>query len=183
MSCQILGKSGKIRLIYIGNNTKGNFSDDKYTKNQLTFEVDEIAEVDAQGSEVGKTGAKKHSVKSLANQEFTFTKVDNVSYYQGVKVINVNLTAYLDGPNATLYVMVYLFLENGNVTFGNESFAVFKGTLKFNIKVCLRPFFHPSEIISETANCNTFIKRFAQMYNKIFSNSFNDRCNFQGLII
>ena len=134
VQCKILGQSGKIRLVYIGNNTEGNFSDSN--DNQLTFEVDSIYERDAQGNEVGKTGPKKHSLNSLASQEFNFTKVDNVSYYQGIKVINVNLTAYLDGPQAALDVMVFLFLEDGNVTFGNESFAVFNGTLKFNIKVC-----------------------------------------------
>ena len=133
MQCKILGQSGKIRLIYVSNNTEGNFSD--YNKNQLTFEVDSIAEVDEQGSVVGKAGPKKHALNSLASQEFTFTKVDNVSYYQGIKGINVNLTAYLSGPQATLDIMVFLFLEGGNVTFGNESFEVFKGTLKFNIKV------------------------------------------------
>ena len=134
VQCKILGQSGKIRLVYIGSNTEGDFSDSN--DNQLTFEVDSIYERDAQGDEVGKTSAKKHSLNSLASQEFTFTKVDNVSYYQGIKVINVNLTAYLNGPQATLDVMVFLFLEDGNVTFGNESFAVFSGTLKFNIKVC-----------------------------------------------
>ena len=118
----------------IGNNTKGTFSNTN--EDRLTFEVDEINEKDSQENVVGKTGPKKHSVNSLASQSFTFTKVDNVSYYQGIKVINVNLSAYLSGPQATLDVMVFLFLESGNVTFGNESFSVYKGTLKFNIKVC-----------------------------------------------
>ena len=89
-----------MRLVYIGNNTEGNFSDSN--DNQLTFEVDSIYERDAQDNEVGKTGPKKHSLNSLASQEFNFTKVDNVYYYQGIKVINVNLTVYLDGPQATL---------------------------------------------------------------------------------
>ena len=119
----------------IGNNTRGNFSNTN--EDRLTFEVDEIKEKDSQGNVVGKTGPKKHSVNSLASQSFTFSKVDNVSYYQGIKVINVNLSAYLSGPQATLDVMVFLFLESGYVTFGNESFSVYKGTLKFNIKVCL----------------------------------------------
>lgn len=120
----------------IGNKTEGNFS---YTnEDRLTFEVDEVQEIDSQGQVVGKTGPKKHAVNSLASQTFTFSKVGNVSYYQGIQVINVNLTATLAGPQATLDVMVFLFLESGNVTFGNESFSVFKGTLKFNIKVCLR---------------------------------------------
>ena len=51
-------------------------------------------------------------------------------------MVNVNLTSYLSGPQAHLDIMVFLFLESGNVTFGNESFSVYKGSLKFNIKVC-----------------------------------------------
>lgn len=120
----------------LGNNTDGSFS--KTNENRLTFEVDEIKEVDSQGEVVGKSGPKKHAINSLASQSFNFTKVDNVSYYQGIKVINVNLTAFLDGPKANLEIAIYLFLESGNVTFGNESFLVYKGTLKFNIKVCSR---------------------------------------------
>ncbi|KAL9988164.1 hypothetical protein ACROYT_G002572 [Oculina patagonica] len=131
--CKILGQSGKIMIELIGNNTEGNFS--KANEDRLTFEVDAVKEVDLQGEAVGTTGAAKHSVNSLASQSFNFTKVDNVSYYQGIKVINVNLSAYLDGPQATLDILVFLFLESGNVTFGNESFAVYKGTLKFNIKI------------------------------------------------
>ena len=133
VKCKIHGQSGKISLIYIGNNTDGNFSDTN--ENQLTFEVDEIAEVDAQGGKVGTSGNAKHALNSLASQQFTFTRVDNVSYYQGIQVINVNLTSYLTGPAAVMDIMIFLFLEDGNITFGNESFSVFRGSLKFNIKV------------------------------------------------
>ena len=136
MQCLILGQSGKIRLVYIGNNTEDNFRD--AIKNLLTFQVDNIAEIDGQGSEVGKTGTKKHVLNSLGSQQFTFSKVDNVSYYQGIDVTtSVNLSAFLSGPQATLDIMVLLFLQlqEGNVTFGNESFAVFKGTFVINIKV------------------------------------------------
>lgn len=133
VQCLILGQAGKIRLVYIGNNTEDNFRD--AIKNLLTFQVDNIAEIDGQGGEVGKTGTKKHVLNSLGSQQFTFSKVDNVSYYQGIDVItSVNLSAFLSGPQATLDIMVLLFLQEGNVTFGNESFAVFKGTFVINIK-------------------------------------------------
>ncbi|CAH3158996.1 unnamed protein product [Porites evermanni] len=80
--------------------------------------VDNTAEIDGQGSEVGKTGTKKHVLNSLASQQFTFSKVDNVSYYQGIDVItSVNLSVFLSGPQATLDTMVLLFLQEGNVTF------------------------------------------------------------------
>ena len=43
-------------MVYIGNNTEGNFSDSN--DNQLTFEVDSIYERDVQDNEVGKTGPR-----------------------------------------------------------------------------------------------------------------------------
>lgn len=132
--CKVLGQSGKIMIELIGNNTKGDFSEPN--EDRLTFEVDAIQEVDSQGNVVGKSGPKKHALNSLASETFTFTKAENVSYYEGIKVVNVNLTAYLSGPQANLDIMVFLFLESGNVTFGNESFSVYRGSLKFNIKVC-----------------------------------------------
>lgn len=101
----------------------------------MTFEVASITEVDQNGTEVGKSGAQKHAVNSLASETFTFTAVNNVSYFQGLKVINVNLTARLIKVNAELDIMLYLFLEDGNVTFGNETFKVFNGSLKFNIQL------------------------------------------------
>ena len=74
MQCKILGQSRKIRLVYIGNYTEGNFSDNN--ANKATFKVDAIKEVDEQGNEVGKTGAKKHAlnkwrVKNSSSQRLT----------------------------------------------------------------------------------------------------------------
>ena len=98
-----------------------------------------ITEVDQNGTEVGEKGSQAHAVKSLASETFTFTAVNNVSYFRGLKVINVNLSDTLGGGvNADLDIMLYLFLEDGNVTFGNETFKVFNGSLKFNIQVSLR---------------------------------------------
>ena len=107
----------------------------------MTFEVASITEVDQNGTEVGKTGAQKHALDTLATQQFTFSAVNNVSFFQGLKVINVTLTATLSGVNAKLDIMLYLFLEDGKVTFGNETFKVFSGSLKFNIQVSLRMHF------------------------------------------
>ena len=127
ITTKVLGQSGKITITGQGV--------------EMTFEVASITEVDQNGTEVGKSGAQKHAVNSLASETFTFTAVNNVSYFQGLKVINVNLTARLIKVNAELDIMLYLFLEDGNVTFGNETFKVFNGSLKFNIQVSLRTHF------------------------------------------
>lgn len=88
VSTTIRGQSGKIEISY----------DAQGDSSKMTFQVDAIKEVDSQGEEVGKTGAKKHSLNTLASQKFNFSSINGVAYFQGIKVINVNLTAFLSGP-------------------------------------------------------------------------------------
>lgn len=113
------------------------FSDDN--EGVLTFQIDSLQEIDSAGNPVGLTGPskKKHGVSSLVSQieKYTFTQLDNSSTYQGIPVKNVNLSVHLTGPNASVDLQVMLFLRDGNVTFGNETFSVKSGTFKFNIKV------------------------------------------------
>ena len=77
----------------------------------------------------------KHAVERLASQVFNLSPLDNTSTFQGIPVKNVNLTTTLNGPQAKLELIVLVFLEDGTVTFGNETFRVQSGTMKFNIKV------------------------------------------------
>ena len=115
------------------------FSDDN--EGVLTFQIDSLQEIDSAGNPVGLTGPSniKHGVSSLVSQieKYTFTQLDNSSTYQGIPVKNVNLSVHLTGPNASVDLQVMLFLRDGNVTFGNETFSVKSGTFKFNIKVHL----------------------------------------------
>ena len=99
----------------------------------LSFEVEKIEEKDADGMDVGKL--EKHFVDSLDDVKFTFSQVDSQSSFQGLPVINVNMSAFLVEQMATLDLIVYLFRRGGSVTFGSETFAVQSGTVKFNIKV------------------------------------------------
>ena len=123
ISTKVLGKSGKITIDARGSS--------------MTFQVDSVIEVDSNGEGVSNTGARGHQFTTLANQNFTFSTPDDSSYFQGIKVVNINMTADLaKGVNAKLEIMLYIFLEDGNVTFGNESFKVYNGSLKFNIQVC-----------------------------------------------
>ena len=113
------------------------FSDDN--EDVLTFQVDSLQEVDSLGIPVGVSGSsdRTHGLNSLASQiqSFKFSALDNSSTYQNLPVKNVNLSVFLAGPQATLELMVMVFLRAGDVTFGNETFRVQSGTLKFNIKV------------------------------------------------
>ena len=99
----------------------------------LSFEVEKIEEKDADGMDVGKL--EKHFVDSLDDVKFAFSQVDSQSSFQGLPVINVNMSAFLVEQMATLDLIVYLFRRGGSVTFGSETFAVQSGTVKFNIKV------------------------------------------------
>jgi len=105
------------------------FGDDN--EDLLSFEVDEIEEKDSEGNEVDD----KHSVKSFDDVKFTFGLVDRQADLQGIPVIKMNYSAYLPDPEATLEIIVYLFRGPGTITFGNETFAVQSGTVKFNIKI------------------------------------------------
>lgn len=113
------------------------FSDDN--EDVLTFQVDSLQEIDSLGMPVGMSGPsdRRHGLNSLASQieSFNFSALDNSSTYQGIPVKNVNLSVALAGPQANLELMVMVFLGPGKVTFGNETFRVQSGTLKFNIKV------------------------------------------------
>ena len=71
---------------------------------------------------------------AFADQDFTFSPLELASY-QGLCVKNFNFTSTLSGPNATLTVMAYMFQDEGNITFGNETSEMRKGMLKFNIQV------------------------------------------------
>lgn len=108
------------------------FRDDN--EDLLSFEIDEIEEKDSDGNEVDD----KHSVKSFDDVEFTFGHVDRQSMFQGIPAIKLNLSTYLSNPKANLEIIVYLFRGAGSVNFGNETFAVQSGTVKFNIKVGIK---------------------------------------------
>ena len=76
-----------------------------------------------------------HSVSSLASQKFVFSPLDNSSTYKGIPVKKINLSTVVSGPGANLNLMVMVFLRAGTVKFGNETFKVQSGTMKFNIMV------------------------------------------------
>lgn len=116
----------------------------------LSFEVEKIEEKDADGMDVGKL--ENHFVDSLDDVKFTFSQVDSQASLQGIPVINVNLSAFLDGQMATLDLIVYLFRRGGSITFGSETFAVQSGTVKFNIKVSVKS----SEHVNNCKHCSNW---------------------------
>lgn len=106
---------------------------DDSNDDMLSFELDSIEEKDSDGNDVGST--EGHSVESFEDRPFSLSSVDRNSNALGVAAINVNLSTKLEDSNADVDIMLYLFREDGTISFGNETFDVQAGTVKFNIKV------------------------------------------------
>jgi len=165
-SVRIEGDTGKIRTLYFEQDDDDDdddeedevedFSDDN--EDVLTFQVDSLQEIDSLGMPVGMSGPsdRRHGLNSLASQieSFNFSALDNSSTYQGLPVKNVNLTVALAGPQANLELIVMVFLRSGKVTFGNETFRVESGTLKFNIKISDWQFCGGNETCTSSTNQN-----------------------------
>ena len=67
---------------------------------------------------------------------FRFSALDNSTFYQGIPVKTINMSdTVLSNQQGNLRLVVMVFLSAGNVTFGNETFRVQSGTMKFNIEV------------------------------------------------
>ena len=85
---------------------------------------------------VGLQGPLKHGVRDLESKKFTFSALDNSTFYQGIPVKTINMTqSALTGQQGSLRLVIMVFLRAGSVTFGNETFKVQSGTMKFNIEV------------------------------------------------
>ena len=147
-SVRIEGQTGKIRTLHFEQDDDDDDDDEDDDEEEdfsdgnedvLTFQVESLQEIDAAGMPVGMTGPspRRHGLSSLASQiqSFTFTQLENSSTYQGIPVKRVNLSVALAGPQSNLKLMVFVFLRAGKINFGNETFRVQSGTLKFNIEV------------------------------------------------
>lgn len=150
-SVRVEGNTGKIRTLHFEQDDddddddeedeEEDFSDDN--EGVLTFQVDSLQEIDAAGNPVGMRGsssARTHGLTDLVNQiqSYTFQQLENSTTYQGIPVKRVNLSVVLAGTQANLKMIVFLFLRAGIIHFGNETFRVQSGTLKFNIEVSFR---------------------------------------------
>ena len=133
--CKALGKSGKIMCARPRKGQKRDFTD-KNNK-RVIIEFDSLQERSKGGISVGKAGRKGHKFDQFSMQNFNFTDL-SVGTYQGLGVKNFNFSSSLPGPNASLTVMAYMFVEPGNITFGNETTEMRKGMLKFNIQVSFK---------------------------------------------
>lgn len=122
VNVKILGNSGKMVI----KNAK---------QNSVVVLFDYIKELSSSGAVVGAKGGKKHSINTFAREQFSFTTSGNQSSYQGIAVKHVRFHATISGPGAMLVVDVYVFKAAGNITAGNETMEVKKGSVKFSIEI------------------------------------------------
>nr|ARA71558.1 skeletal aspartic acid-rich protein 3 [Acropora digitifera] len=145
-SVLVEGDGGKISTLYLyfeedddddeDNEESEDEVEDFDDENALSFQVESLQEVDESGKPVkaSESSEIQHSVSSVKSLSFTVSALQNSTTYQNLTAKTVTLQAQL--PNmATLELMVVLFLEDGTIKFGNETFKVLSGTMKFNINV------------------------------------------------
>ena len=101
---------------------------------QITVEFYEIKELGPNGTEVKPKGKNKHKFKDFFKQEFTVGTPRN-TMYQNLSAYEVSFSSVVNGANLTVYV--YIFNETGNITNGEETKEVARGTVKFTIKVSM----------------------------------------------
>lgn len=122
-SANVKGNSGKVEFVRRGSDRRFDFS------KAFTLEVDYVIQRDKDNKDVGK------AVNNLASQVFSFSDLDEDTVYQNISAVNLNLDSYLTAAQATLKLEIYIFKDDGNVTFGDEIFQVQNGTLKLLIKL------------------------------------------------
>jgi len=128
LTIDVKGKSGKFSI------ERQNLGKGK-KKSTVSVNVDSVTEVDSKGKVVGKTGKVKHSIKSLANQDFTFTvaKEDVVAGANATaKATRVTFDATLD-TGSNLVIETLLISSKGTVGTDTETWTVLPGDLKWNI--------------------------------------------------
>lgn len=128
LTVDVKGQSGKFSV------TRNNLGKAK-KKSSVTVNIDSITEVDSKGNTVGQKGKVKHSVNSLARQDFTFTVAkENVlaGANATAKATRVTFNTSLD-TGSNLVVETLLVSSKGTVGTDTEAWTVLPGDMKFNL--------------------------------------------------
>lgn len=127
---KFLGRSGKFE-IYSKAVGEGD-------KNKLTFEIDELREMDAEGNEVGAKANPKHQLKDFKKTEFEFTRTSDVL----VGTAKAHKISFTSNITAVGYLKVdtYLIRTEGEVGVNltdpdADVWDTFAGDVKFNIEL------------------------------------------------
>jgi len=125
MMVKILGQSGKIVMAPKGD---GSTSIDA-SPDRVQITMDQLVEIDTEGNPINE-----HKFNSFANQDFTFSALQEGTL-QELGNQNIKFSAALSGMASTLDVTIFIFKEEGTLTFGSETMDVDDGTAKWNIEI------------------------------------------------
>ena len=100
---------------------------------EVRVQIVALRQLDADGNTLGAGGSAKHSFNSFATQEFTFG-APQAATYQGLSTQEIEFESVLVG-NSNLNIKTMIFQEAGNLTVGDDTFAVAPGAIKFNVEL------------------------------------------------
>ncbi|CAK0859871.1 unnamed protein product [Prorocentrum cordatum] len=125
LELQVHGQSGKFTLVPKGSSG---------ASVGLGVTMDALREVDADGNEVGTSGAVKHSINTFASQDFTVGDMETVRIGSGVSAAKVSFDSTIS-EIGRIGVDTYVMAQSRTVGMSNESWDVNIGDLKWNIRL------------------------------------------------
>mmetsp|Transcript_53564 Transcript_53564/g.139550 ORF Transcript_53564/g.139550 Transcript_53564/m.139550 type:complete len:319 (+) Transcript_53564:132-1088(+) len=125
LELQVQGQSGKFTLVPKGSSG---------ASVGIRVTMDALREVDADGNEVGTSGAVKHSINTFASQDFTVGDMETVRIGSGVSAAKVSFDSTIS-EIGRIGVDTYVMAQSGTVGMSNESWDVNIGDLKWNIRL------------------------------------------------
>ncbi|XP_068736645.1 skeletal aspartic acid-rich protein 1-like [Montipora capricornis] len=75
------------------------------------------------------------SINSFASQRFHVLSFNRTASFQGISAASLVATTILKHLDANLTLQLLVFKEEGNITFGNESYGVQNGSIKIFVKL------------------------------------------------
>lgn len=95
--------------------------------------MDSIQEVESNGDDT------VHGFNSFASQDFEFSDEYNL-VYEGIAAVAVNFSAQLMDDTSNFTCQLIMFVEDGEYTYGSETYSVTAGTFKFGYDFTYWPF-------------------------------------------
>ncbi|XP_068752087.1 skeletal aspartic acid-rich protein 1-like isoform X2 [Montipora capricornis] len=100
-----------------------------FVKAGFHLELYSLKQFDASENAVGT------SINSFASQRFQVLSFNRTASFQGISAASLVATTILKHLDANLTLQLLVFKEEGNITFGNESYGVQNGSIKIFVKV------------------------------------------------
>ncbi|XP_068705272.1 skeletal aspartic acid-rich protein 1-like isoform X1 [Montipora foliosa] len=100
-----------------------------FAKAGFHLELHSLKQQNGSGGDIGR------SINSFAGQPFHILPLNRTASFQGISAASLEVTTMLKYFHANLSLQLFVFKEEGNITFGNESYGVQNGSIKMFIKL------------------------------------------------